>query len=86
MRASVLLLSLLRQQQALEFFKLNTYLFPLSANTYDSLAEIHWLLGHTHKAIEYYKKVLGLEPENKYAEEQLEKLREIQGKINLSFS
>lgn len=66
-----------KRQQALEIFKLNIYLFPLSANTYDSLAETYWLLGHTHKAIEYYKKVLALKPENKHAKEQLKKLKEI---------
>lgn len=63
-----------KQQQALEVFKLNTYLFPLSANTHDSLAETYWLLGHTKKAVVHYKKVLGLKPDNKHAKEQLKKL------------
>jgi CubicO group peptidase (beta-lactamase class C family) len=64
-----------QQQQALAIFKLNTYLFPLSANTHDSLAETYWLLGHTQKAVEHYKKVLGLKPDNKHAKEQLKKLK-----------
>jgi CubicO group peptidase (beta-lactamase class C family) len=65
-----------KKQQALEIFKLNTYLFPLSANTYDSLAETYWLLGHTHEAVEHYKKVLELKPDNKNAKEQLKKLNQ----------
>ena len=63
-----------KKQQALEIFKLNTYLFPLSANTYDSLAEIYLLLGHTQEAVQHYKKVLELKPDNKHAKEQLKKL------------
>lgn len=63
-----------KKRQALEVFKLNTYLFPLSANTHDSLAETYWLLGHTEKAVDHYKKVLGLKPENEHAKEQLKKL------------
>ena len=41
-----------KKKQALAIFKLNTYLFPLSANTHDSLAETYWLLGDTDKAVE----------------------------------
>jgi len=63
-----------KKRQALEVFKLNTYLFPLSANTHDSLAETYWLLGQTKKAVVHYKKVLGLKPENEHAKEQLKKL------------
>jgi len=66
-----------KKQQALEIFKLNAYLFPLSFNTHDSLAETYWLLGNTHKAVAHYKKVLGLKPDNKHAKEQLIKLKEI---------
>ena len=64
-----------KKKQALAIFKLNTYLFPLSANTHDSLAETYWLLGDTDKAVEHYKKVLGLKPDNKYAKKQLKKLK-----------
>ncbi len=63
-----------KEQHALEIFKLNTYLYPLSANTHDSLAETYWLLGNTKKAVTHYKKVLGLKPDNKHAKEQLQKL------------
>jgi CubicO group peptidase (beta-lactamase class C family) len=66
-----------KKKQALAIFKLNTYLFPLSYNTYDSLAETYWLLGDTQKAVEHYKKVLELKPDNTHAKEQLKKLIEI---------
>jgi predicted TPR repeat methyltransferase len=32
------------------------------------------MLGHTQKAVEHYKKVLELKPDNKHAKEQLKKL------------
>jgi CubicO group peptidase (beta-lactamase class C family) len=64
-----------KKQQALAIFKLNTYLFPLSVNTHDSLAETYWLLGDTQKAAEHYKKVLGLKPESKHAKEQLKMIQ-----------
>jgi CubicO group peptidase (beta-lactamase class C family) len=64
-----------KKEQALAIFKLNTYLFPLSYNAYDSLAETYWLLGYTQKAAEHYKKVLELKPDNKHAKEQLKKLK-----------
>jgi CubicO group peptidase (beta-lactamase class C family) len=64
-----------KKEQALAIFKLNTYLFPLSYNAYDSLAETYWLLGYTQKAVEHYKKVLELKPDNKHAKEQLKKLK-----------
>jgi len=63
-----------KKQQALEIFTLNTYLFPLSSNTHDSLAETYWLLGNINKAVDHYKKVLELKPNNKHAKEQLFKL------------
>ena len=58
-------------------FLLNTHLFPDSANTYDSLAEIHWLLGNIDEAITGYEKVLRMQPDNDYAERQLAKLKSV---------
>ncbi|MGB1201605.1 MAG: serine hydrolase [Cognaticolwellia aestuarii] len=64
-------------EQALEVFKLNTYLFPQSYNTYDSLAEGYWYLGNYSKAIEGYQQVIKLKPDNDYAKGQIEKLIKI---------
>ena len=64
-----------RLQPAFHVFLLNTHLFPDSANTYDSLAEAHWRLGHIDEAIAGYGKVLEMQPDNEYAANQLAKLR-----------
>ena len=60
--------------KALAIFSLNTQLFSKSANTYDSLAEVHWMLGNLEKAMFFYNKVLELQPNNAYAQDQLKKL------------
>ncbi|GLX79441.1 hypothetical protein tinsulaeT_27810 [Thalassotalea insulae] len=61
-------------EKALEIFKLNVYLFPENANTYDSLGETYAALGNKKKAIENYQKVLELLPDNTHATKQLEML------------
>ena len=71
------LISQERHKEALEIFRLNTHLFPLSYNTYDSLAEGYWYLGDYQRAIEGYQKVLELKPDNTYAKGQIEKLRSL---------
>ena len=38
------LLGMKKMSKAVYVFTLNTQLFPSSANTYDSLAEAHWLM------------------------------------------
>jgi CubicO group peptidase (beta-lactamase class C family) len=63
-----------KMNKALQVFTLNTQLFPASANTYDSLAEVHWLLGDSKTAIKLYNKVLQLQPENNNAKRQLKKI------------
>ncbi|MBC3765831.1 serine hydrolase [Neptunicella marina] len=65
-------------QQALAVFELNTQLYPNSANTYDSVAETQWRLGHIQIAIAGYQKVLELQPDNRNAKKQLAKLKQIQ--------
>lgn len=72
--------SLIAQEKlrsALNVFLLNVYMFPASANTYDSLAETYWLLGNIEEAISGYEKVLTMQPDNDYAESQLAKLRSL---------
>ncbi|MBS4016199.1 MAG: tetratricopeptide repeat protein [Candidatus Latescibacteria bacterium] len=61
---------------AIDVFRLNVYLYPKSANTYDSLGEAYMLAGNTELAIENYEKSLALDPSNKNAAENLKKLRE----------
>jgi len=64
-----------RITDALEVFKLNVFLYPGSANTYDSLGELYAELGNTALAIHNYKQALKLDPQNKNAEQQLRKLQ-----------
>lgn len=52
------------QNEALEIFKLNVYLFPKSWNAYDSYGEILLKMGDRNKAIEMYRKSIDLNPNN----------------------
>lgn len=60
---------------ALEIFKMNADLFPESSNAYDSLGEVHALLGNRDKAIENYRQSITLNPENANA---LKALRDLE--------
>ncbi len=60
-----------RSQQILE---LNTELFPDSANTWDSLAEVVFYVGDRDRALEFYRKALELDPGFTSAAENIEKI------------
>ncbi|MEP6950377.1 MAG: alpha/beta hydrolase, partial [Ginsengibacter sp.] len=60
---------------ALEIFKLNAYLYPASANTFDSLGEIYAELGITELAIKNYEQSFKLNPQNTNAQHQIQKLK-----------
>jgi len=53
--------------QAIEAFKKNTELHPDSWNVWDSLAEGYMNKGDKKQATDYYKKALGMAPENQRA-------------------
>jgi CubicO group peptidase (beta-lactamase class C family) len=57
--------------EALSIFKLNTTLYPNSANTYDSYAEVLELMDNKKDALINYKKSFQLNPENKNAAERI---------------
>jgi len=59
---------------AIEVFKLNAKLFPGVPNVWDSLAEAYMNKGENKLAIDNYKKVLELDPENQNTRKMLEKL------------
>lgn len=63
-----------KQNEATEIFKINTELFPESANVWDSLGEAYMLAGNKELAIKNYKKSLELNPNNSNAVDQLKKL------------
>ncbi len=62
-------------RKALEIFRLNVFLFPNSANAYDSLGETFAALNINDKAIENYQKSVDLDPENQHAKNVLKTLR-----------
>jgi len=67
-----------RKELALEVFKINTLLFPGSANAYDSYAEALMDAGLVEEAIAMYKKAIHLDPKNEAAKDKLKKLGSIQ--------
>ncbi|MEZ5424720.1 MAG: serine hydrolase [Pyrinomonadaceae bacterium] len=62
-------------QGAIDLFELNVFAFPRSANAYDSLGEAYLEAGNRELAIKNYRKSLELNPENRNAEEMLERLK-----------
>ena len=68
------LFSVSRLVPALEIFKLNVFLYPNSANVYDSVAEAYAVDGNRELAITNYKRSLELDPQNTNAAQQLKKL------------
>lgn len=62
-----------RKELALEVFKINTLLFPKSANVYDSYAEALMDAGMAAEAIAMYKKAIYLDPKNEAAKNNLKK-------------
>ena len=61
---------------ALEVFKLNTLIFPRSANTWDSLAECYYNRREFALSVEFYNKSLELNPGNTNALIMLRKIEE----------
>lgn len=64
-----------RITEVIEIFKLNTELFPESANVYDSLAEAYYIKGNRSKALEYYQKALAIDPNFPSAKKMIKKLK-----------
>lgn len=63
-----------KPKEALEIFKLNVFLYPNSANVYDSVAEAYEANGFRELAIKNYKRSLELDPKNTHAAQQLKRL------------
>ncbi len=59
-------------EAAISIFDLNTETFPLSANTWDSLAEAIMTKGDHETAIHYYRRSLELDPDNSNAARMIE--------------
>ncbi len=65
------LLNQKKPAEALSIFKLNTTLYPGSANTYDSYAEVLELMDNKKDALINYKKSVQLNPGNKNAADRI---------------
>ncbi len=65
-----------RVKDAIEIFKLNIEQFPNSFNVYDSMGEALAVDGQIDMAINNYKKSLEINPQNKNAEEMIQKLND----------
>lgn len=59
---------------ALIIFRINSKLYPNSANVFDSLAEAYMLSGDGKNAIKFYKKSLELNPNNTNAIKMIDKI------------
>jgi tetratricopeptide (TPR) repeat protein len=59
---------------AIKVFDLNAETFPLSANTWDSLAEAVMTKGNHESAIRYYRVSLKLDPESSNAAQMIERM------------
>jgi CubicO group peptidase (beta-lactamase class C family) len=70
------LLSEEKISQAIDIFRFNVFLYPESANTFDSLGEAYMVAGDKEKASYNYEKSLELDPDNQNAAEMLKRLRE----------
>ena len=69
------LLRMKRIQDAIEIFKLSVEAYPLSYNTYDSLAEAYMDNGDKELAIRYYEKSVQINPHNTNGIEKLKQLK-----------
>jgi predicted alpha/beta superfamily hydrolase len=62
-------------EKAIFYFSYNTQCYPLSGNSWDSLAEAYKVKGDKKKAIEYYSKALELDSENTRIKNTLKELK-----------
>ena len=65
-------------QPALYIFKMNTDLFPNSANAWDSLGEGLWRTGKKQDAVACYKKAISLDPKGEIGDHAKKMLNKIQ--------
>jgi tetratricopeptide (TPR) repeat protein len=69
---------------AIQVFDLNAETFPLSANTWDSLAEAVMTKGNHESAIRYYRVSLKLDPDSNHAAQMIERMTAEQQKSYVS--
>jgi tetratricopeptide (TPR) repeat protein len=65
-----------KYSEALNIFKLNTFLYPDKSGTFDSLGEAYYTMGDKETARKNYQKVLSLQPGDENARKMLDKINE----------
>jgi uncharacterized protein len=70
-------LFLKRFDVAQEYYQMNIELYPNSPGAYNKMAQLWSTQGKPEKAIEYYKKCLLIDPENRRAKREIENLQAI---------
>lgn len=63
-----------KKEEAKAIFEINIALYPKSSNPYDSMGDFYRNENDTVKAIEFYKKALAINPENRSSKRYLERL------------
>ncbi len=61
--------------EAINVFRLNTFIYPAEAGTYDSLGEAYYTAGNKEDAVMNYKKVLELKPGDENATKMLKEIK-----------
>lgn len=65
-----------KYNEALNVFRLNTFIYPDKSGTFDSLGEAYYTIGNKEEAKRNYKQVLALKPDDENAKKMLDKLSE----------
>ncbi|HUU04687.1 MAG TPA: hypothetical protein VMZ49_02300 [Patescibacteria group bacterium] len=61
---------------AYQLFKLNTMLFPASANTWDSLAEYYYNIKEYDLSLKYYQRTVEINPDNEHGKKMIALINE----------
>jgi tetratricopeptide (TPR) repeat protein len=65
-----------KYNEALNIFRLNTFLYPDKSGTFDSLGEAYYTIGKKEEAKKNYEQVLVLKPHDENAKKMLDKLND----------
>ncbi len=69
------LLAAQKHTEAINVFRLNTFIYPNTAGVFDSLGEAYETIGNKPEAITAYEKVLALSPNNENAKKKVAALK-----------
>jgi len=69
-----MLLAQKKYKEAINIFKLNTFVYPDKAGVYDSLGEAYYTIDNKEEARKNYEKVLAIDSNNENAKKMLQKL------------